>query len=624
MVWKYVIVALILSVGTAMSQEEQNFDNVISMPEGARAELPVDGVQRYLIGAPNMLAAEQSDSKLLLTAKAQGTTVLAVWTDKGRTAYQVKVVAQLPDAAVEEPVRIAQAAGIQQPALPPIDVTIEPGQSYVIKGQKIVRTAVSDPSIVDIVPVSTSEILVNAKKEGATTVRIWDARGQSTYNFNVAKVQASPEEIAAEVTRQIGVPTITARMVGETVVLSGVAPTVDIAQKATMVAEALGRKVISLVTVESISAERVVASLKAAMPEEPLTYEVLPDQTVIIKGTLASEEAVARVQQIVQAWVGTPEGAGERTSQTTQISFTGGQTPETPPDVIDKARLEARQSDSGVALVKEEMNFSRHVFGGRITNGPRIVAILEVNPALAEQILVTAQIIEVDRNKLKTLGIQWGQILGENASNPLIITEDRPEPITLDKAGPFRRNTLTASIQALITENAARVLSQPQVLIADGHVANIQVGGEIPIPVSQNTAVGSASISVIFKPFGIQLTVRPKITPDNRILLSLTPEVSSLDFTNAVRAAGFEIPALRVRRATTTVHVADGQSIALGGLLSSEDVKTVDRVPLLSKIPVIGELFKSRRFSRNETELIVLVTPQIIHAGSVVPIPLPK
>jgi pilus assembly protein CpaC len=249
-----------------------------------------------------------------------------------------------------------------------------------------------------------------------------------------------------------------------------------------------------------------------------------------------------------------------------------------------------------------------------------VVAVLEINPALARQVLVTAQVIEVDRTKLKNLGIQWAEILGEGAINPLVISEDRIGPIALDEGGPFRRNPLSASIKALINEDAARILSEPKVLITDGRSANILVGGEIPIPVSQGSSVGVSSVSIVYKPFGIQLTVRPRITQDGRIMLTVGPEVSSLDFTNSIRLADFQIPALRTRRAVTTVHMGDGESLAIGGLLSSEDVKSVDRVPLLSKIPIIGELFKSTRFTKNETELIILVTPQIVERGEQAPI----
>jgi Flp pilus assembly secretin CpaC len=324
--------------------------------------------------------------------------------------------------------RLSPRQGPAQPAAPPPaqtavrilepeDITLEPGESHVLRGQNITRTSVSNPDIVDIIPVSTAEVLVNAKKEGIATVRIWDAKGTATYNFTVATIMPSPEEIAAEISEQIGIPTVSVRIVGDTAVLSGTVPNMETGQRAARIAEASGRKVLNLLAVESITPDKVVASLKAALPEAPLTYETLPDQTVMIRGTVASEEDARRIQDVVQAWIGTPEQVQTDRAPTTRINLVGDQ--QTPSDVIDKAHTIAKQVEPGEALVSEEFNFSRRVFGGRIANGPRIVAILEVNPALARQLLITAQVVEVDRVKLKTLGLQWGQVLGENATQSI-------------------------------------------------------------------------------------------------------------------------------------------------------------------------------------------------------------
>jgi pilus assembly protein CpaC len=147
------------------------------------------------------------------------------------------------------------------------------------------------------------------------------------------------------------------------------------------------------------------------------------------------------------------------------------------------------------------------------------------------------------------------------------------------------------------------------------------VGGELPIPVAQNTSLGAASVTVAFKPFGIQLTVRPKIAPDNRISLTVTPEVSDIDSSRGITTGGVTIPAITVRRATTTVHVENGQSLAIGGLFSSNVARVVREIPLLSKIPILGELFKSKSFQDQQTELIIVVTPQVLEKGVAIPMP---
>ncbi|MEI6512185.1 MAG: pilus assembly protein N-terminal domain-containing protein [bacterium] len=487
------------------------------------------------------------------------------------------------------------------------NLTIMPGESEVLKGRNITRTSVSDPTIVDIVPVSTSEILVNAKMVGVTTIRVWDAQGVATYKVTVTKPPLSPEELSADLEKQIGISTIFVKIAGDTIILSGTAPTNDDSSKAAKIAGTYSAKVLNLITVETVSVENFIASLKAALPNEDLTYEVLPDKTVYIHGTLVSIDKALQVQDVIRAWIGSPEplpGAIQ-----TNNNSTGSQ--EALPDSVDQNRTFARESQSGDVVVKDEFSFTRKVFGGRILNGPRVVVMLEINPALATQVLVNVQVIEINKGMLKQLGVEWSSFVGGIASPLFSLFEDR-EIVPSDEAGSFSRSGLSAQVTALVDDNAAKILSQPRILIADGHSANILVGGEFPIPMSQQ----AGEISIQFKTFGIQLAVRPKIMPGNRILLTLTPEVSSLDFANGIKTSSILIPAIRTRRATTTVHVMAGQTLIIGGLISSEDAKAVSKVPLLGDIPVIGELFKSTRFLKNETELVIMVTPTTVENSS--------
>jgi len=575
----------------------------------------------------NLCGALRSFRKLPWLSAAQVAAVLVVATSAPLLAESKGAE---PRTAAPSPVRVAQEIGQAKPVQPLAKrIVMEPNDSIILYGEKITTTSVNNPDVVKLVPISGSEVLANAGNPGKAVVRVWDKNGLATYEFTVTRKLPSANEVATAISQQLGV-TVKPTVTGETLVLTGMVPSPDIAQKAGSIAETFGWKVLNLLTVEPVSSEKVVAALKAALKDEPVQFEVLADQTIIIRGAVPAEGDAYRIQQLVQAWIGTVESSSQ-SEKSSLSSFTGAgltSQQERSSSVVDKARTEARQPEPGVAEVAEEFNITRHVFGGRIAGGPRIVVNLEVNPALARQLLVSAQVIEIDRTKLKQLGIQWAEVFGENATNPIVITETRTPPTALDNIGPFKRATnLSATIRALIDESAARILSEPKVLIADGHSANIVVGGELPIPIAQSGAIGvNPTITVEFKPFGIQLTVRPKIAPDNRILLTLTPEVSKVDadISKAVSTGVVTIPALKTTRATTTVHVADGQSLAIGGLLSSEDVKVVQRVPLLSKIPVIGELFKSRRFQRNETELVIIVTPTIVERGSTVPINVPK
>jgi pilus assembly protein CpaC len=149
-------------------------------------------------------------------------------------------------------------------------------------------------------------------------------------------------------------------------------------------------------------------------------------------------------------------------------------------------------------------------------------------------------------------------------------------------------------------------------MVNDGKEAEILVGGEIPIPVIQPGGDEATSMSIEYRPYGVKLLITPTIMTDGKTLdLVIEPEVSSLDWANALDVSGFRIPALRTRRVSTSVGLENGNTLVLGGLLQREEIESVRKIPLLSQIPIIGELFKHREFTEGETELVIFVTPRI-------------
>src|SRR2546421_5744186 len=145
----------------------------------------------------------------------------------------------------------------------------------------------------------------------------------------------------------------------------------------------------------------------------------------------------------------------------------------------------------------------------------------------------------------------------------------------------------------------------------DGQQASFLAGGEFPVPIVQSGS-GQNSISVVFKEYGIRLSFKPTIIDEDHIRLELAPEVSTIDFSNGVKFDGFVIPGLNTRRAHTSVELRDGQSFALAGLLDNREIKSLSAVPVLSQVPVLGNLFKSKSFQKNETELMFIVTAQLV------------
>jgi len=170
-------------------------------------------------------------------------------------------------------------------------------------------------------------------------------------------------------------------------------------------------------------------------------------------------------------------------------------------------------------------------------------------------------------------------------------------------------NTMSM-IRALQTQGALRELAEPNLIAMDGSQASFLAGGEFPVPIVQGGS--NNSVSVQFKEYGVRLTFKPTIVDEDHIRLDLEPEVSTIDFSNGVKFDGFLIPALRTRRAKTSVELRDGQSFALAGLLDNSETKTLSKVPVLGDIPVLGSLFRSKSFQKNESELMFIVTAQVV------------
>ena len=171
-------------------------------------------------------------------------------------------------------------------------------------------------------------------------------------------------------------------------------------------------------------------------------------------------------------------------------------------------------------------------------------------------------------------------------------------------------NTM-AFLRALQTQGALRALAEPNLIAMSGQEASFLAGGEYPVPVVQSSGERS-NVTIVFKEYGIRLNFKPTIIDEDHIRLELEPEVSTLDFANGVKFDGFLVPGLRTRRAKTGIELRDGQSFALAGLLDNSETQTLSKVPGIGDIPILGNLFKSKNFQRNETELMFIVTAQLV------------
>lgn len=240
----------------------------------------------------------------------------------------------------------------------------------------------------------------------------------------------------------------------------------------------------------------------------------------------------------------------------------------------------------------------------------------------ATQVQLQIRVAEVSKNKLRDLGGSFAYQGSPGAGG--FISGGGPGSLS-DIAGGVLNTTFNSAanvflmggntlqmIHAMQQNGALRALAEPNLIAMDGQVASFLAGGEFPIPVIQSGGGGGNSVTIQFKEYGIRLNFKPTIIDEDHIRLELEPEVSTIDFANGVRFQGFVVPALRTRRARTGVELRDGQSFALAGLLDNSETRNLSKVPVVGDIPIIGNLFKSTQFQKNETELVFIVTADLV------------
>lgn len=266
----------------------------------------------------------------------------------------------------------------------------------------------------------------------------------------------------------------------------------------------------------------------------------------------------------------------------------------------------------------------------------RTVNLLYVDvPPLEPQILLRVRFASVDRSASLQLGLNIvstgagntiGGISTQQFSGPQVNTSGTGPPISLsDALNIFLLRpdlNLLAAIQALQERSLLEILAEPDVLTMNGKPASFLAGGEFPFPSFQPSATGVGTITVLFREYGIRLNFTPTITPRGTIRLKVAPEVSALDFTNGLVVQGYTIPALTVRKVDTQIELAAGQSFAIAGLIDNQFTETIAKIPALGDLPILGKLFQSKARTKNNTELLVIVTPELVSPPtSILPAP---
>ncbi len=493
------------------------------------------------------------------------------------------------------------ALAAQQPSL-----VLQEGSSRILEFDRMQRVAVVQPTVADVVVSSVNELLVIGKTVGHTQLYVWDRAGRHQFSISVTAAPYA-QQLAHEQFRYEVVD-------GRTLLVDGqVANSMEL-ERVTQIIQGLAKEaeVINLVALEDAQltpAQQKVKALRKILGDE-LNYIAWDENAVLITGHIGTQAERQRLDDIAQAASGevkisnlTTVDPSQARPPVTEVATAIG------PDytvwalhgntiVVEgtaRNQLEKQRVDSLLAAFADveiinlvtvsdtpEVPLQAHrdllqaalgdgyqvrIVEGKallveglvadddeLANISKIIELFEpqtkvVNlTTLADpgrrQVLVRARIVEVNRGALERLGVNWGQIQsGEFRDQPILFQVEGPDPGNIYKIG--------AQVDALVTDDLARVLSEPNLLVNDGETATMLAGGEIPIPVPQTGGMG-AGVTIEYKKYGVELTITPRILPGNQqIELDVKPSASSLDYANALTIQGFNIPALRKREAST-------------------------------------------------------------------------
>jgi Flp pilus assembly secretin CpaC len=444
-------------------------------------------------------------------------------------------------------------------------LSVQSGHSLTINAEGLSRIAVGDGRIAGVVAVGTSAVIINGKSPGHTTVLIWAGGHRSSYEVTVTEQQL--DDIARMLQSTIAEPGVEVISFGNSIVMRG---TVADESRFVTLSDMVSRF------------ERILAA---------------GHYTVVNAVTVA--HPLGSIQQEINAM---PGAGGVRID----------------PDGKGNVVISGTVHDA--ALEQAVIQKARGLAGRFLSADGKVIDRLVSETT--SQVDVKVYVLEIDRTFLNQLGLrlQGGQItsfqngiLNYTVVPPLFLGLEDPSVATqAGKAisvGKFTRQTLLApTLDLLLQEGRARILSSPNLVTLPGQAAKFLVGGEIPIPISQ----GLGQVTIIYKEFGVKLDVTPTLLGNGSVETKIAPEVSDLDFQDGITLNGFTVPALKTSKLSTDVITKPGESIIMGGLLRRVEQKNLDKIPILGDLPILGPLFRSTRYQKQDTDIIFVMTPTII------------
>jgi Flp pilus assembly secretin CpaC len=438
-------------------------------------------------------------------------------------------------------------------------LSLQTGHSLVLRVRDLRRVAVGDADCVGVVAIGTSQLVVNGKQPGNTSLMVWSGGRRTAYEVIVTS--QTMDGVADVIRTAVAEPDVQVLSMGRAVVVRGTVP--DMAAYVTL--------------------DDVLSHFDG----------YAKDNKYSIVNAVRISHSLSSIQQ----------------------DFTG---------VSGVSNLQIEPDGKGNVLVSgyvpDEQIATRVLTRAQTLAGPflsaqgKVVDRLEVKHST--QVSIKVYVLEVDQTALKNLGVQLQSAVFHPDGTYTLAPPSFPvveNPVNLGKAltsgAFFRTITLAPTLNLLIQEGHARVLSAPDLLTSPGAQATFLVGGQIPIPF----ASGLGQVSIVYKDFGVQLNVTPTLLANGNISADITPDISDLDFQDGVNEQGFVIPALKESKLSTKVITKPGQSVVMGGMLRHVENRVIQKLPLLGDIPILGKLFSSTSYQNNQTDVVFVMTPEIIN-----------
>lgn len=506
-------------------------------------------------------------------------------------------------------------------------IWLEANQSYYMPQQSnILRVAVTNPKIADINIINKRAINIIALTPGSTSLTVWTVDGMRQ-EF-VVNVSPADSGTAKMIEKAIGLPHVTVQKVGDRILLRGTVQNQYEKELAYRIASLFVNQAQEHQKTRSIN-----MGVQGAGESQSVSNAVEAESV----GLASSDQVINLLEMVNPDQINIEAMVLE--IRTTDAEQLGAQYASLDPTQSSDAGISSTHTITRGNTNTSSQNYSSGgSWGGSWTGEHQTVASV-TNTSGKTDASSTSQTTTQTFAGNQSVS-QAGAQDGNDSDTYTYVNKHSTSNVNVAGIGQFffgesygpqrskgshwySRNWLfthfsqiNVQLQALVTSGRARVISRPNITTMSGRTASILVGGEIPYPTKTGD---SSNVSIEYKPYGIQLDLlQPQVDRYGNITSELQATVSSLDWSNSVTANGFKMPGLSTKKAVTTVNIPSGMTMAIGGLLNSEDSKSTSKVPILGDIPIIGELFKSHNNSHEDTEIMVLITPRVVNETNTV------